>query len=461
MLDPASIEIASLLLAPGGRENVRALRLGDADRRQPDPSRRGMDQHAFAGLEAGKRHERIVRRRKGDRNRGGRGERQPAGDREKSCRQRQRRWTRDIRASPRPRAGRSNRGPRLRRPPKRCRRIRSRAAARPAPPPHPAGAARSRPSRRGNSVRPHAPRSPPRRLAARAGRCRRARGSRSTPARSWRRGRPACASSGPTGGAATATSPRRPAPAVSRNARRRAGRFPFRRCPPRSRPAGRRRRSPRGRGRRESAGSPDARWRACAGSRSFRHGETIHGGPTAAAGPAPPAVATHSRGLAGSIANACTKAATPSMADAGCANQAGRRRAARRLVERPEMNDVSGALLHRGERTAQARGARRRFITVFGDPRVATAIEDERRPAAAGGDRSRERLPHPATIGQDQPESGKLAGLLPTMPRPAPEGLPNVPDKGRSNHPLVCCPSGRREDNADRRSRPPAGRRHR
>src|SRR4051795_7841387 len=81
MLDPASIEIASLLLAAGGRENVRALRLGDADGRQPDPSRRGMDQHAFAGLEAGKRHERIVRRRKGDRNRGGRGERQPAGDR--------------------------------------------------------------------------------------------------------------------------------------------------------------------------------------------------------------------------------------------------------------------------------------------------------------------------------------------------------------------------------------------
>ena len=133
------------------------------------------------------------------------------------------------------------------------------------------------------------------RLAAQAGRCRRARGSRSTPARSWRRGRPACASSGPTGGAATARSPRRPAPAVSRNARRRAGRFPFRRCPPRSRPAGRRRRSPRGRGRRESAGSPDARWRACAGSRSFRHGETIHGGPMPPPAPrrppSPPTVA--------------------------------------------------------------------------------------------------------------------------------------------------------------------------
>src|SRR3954467_10157884 len=82
MLDPASIEIASLLLAAGGRENGRALRMGDADRRQPDPPPRGTDPHASAGVEAGKRHERIVRRRKGDRNRGGRGERQPAGDRE-------------------------------------------------------------------------------------------------------------------------------------------------------------------------------------------------------------------------------------------------------------------------------------------------------------------------------------------------------------------------------------------
>jgi hypothetical protein len=74
VLDPASIEIASLLLAAGGGENVRAERLGDADRRQPDPSRRGMDQHALAALEPGKRHERIVRRRKSDRNRGGGGE---------------------------------------------------------------------------------------------------------------------------------------------------------------------------------------------------------------------------------------------------------------------------------------------------------------------------------------------------------------------------------------------------
>jgi hypothetical protein len=74
VLDTASIEIASLLLAAGGRENFRAQRLCDADRRQPDPSRGSMDQHALAGLEAGKRHERIVRGRKGDRNRGGGGE---------------------------------------------------------------------------------------------------------------------------------------------------------------------------------------------------------------------------------------------------------------------------------------------------------------------------------------------------------------------------------------------------
>ena len=349
MLDPASIEIASLLPAPGGRENVRALRMGDADRRQPDPSRRGMDQHAFAGLEAGKRHERIVRRRKGDRNRGGRGERQPAGDR-KDCRQRQRRWTRDIRASPRPRAGRSNRGPRLRRPPKRCRRIRSRAAARPAPLPHPAGAARSRPSRRGNSVRPPAPRSRPRRLAAQAGRCRRARGSRSTPARSWRRGRPACASSGPTGGAATARSPRRPAPAVSRNARRRAGRFPFRRCPPRSRPAGRRRRSPRGRGRRSR---PVVRMLVGERAQEAGHSGMEKRSMVARCRRRPRAARRrHPQSRLGGLNRQRLHQGRHALdGHAGYANQADRRRAARRLVERPEMNDVSGAVLHRAERT--------------------------------------------------------------------------------------------------------------
>ena len=69
----------------------------------------------------------------------------------------------------------------------------------------------------------------------------------------------------------------------------------------------------------------------------------------------------------------------------------------------PKMNDVSGALLHRGERTAQAQGARRRFITVFGDPRSATAIEASAGPAAAGGDRSRKRLPNP----HDRPGSAE------------------------------------------------------
>jgi hypothetical protein len=74
LLDAASMEIASLLLTSGCRENFGAQRLRDADCRQPDSSRRGMDQHALAALEAGKRHECIVRRRKGDRDRGGGGE---------------------------------------------------------------------------------------------------------------------------------------------------------------------------------------------------------------------------------------------------------------------------------------------------------------------------------------------------------------------------------------------------